>query len=147
MPTIHLRGTSTWTASQIAFSASARWATFIAFRTSAMCSSERILHPLRRVGERGEGKWRQISWDEALAEIADSMLDAIASDGPESIVRVGTPGQGGVQSMALAGALFNKLGCTLTDVQGEVNDWSPGIYMTFGRFLRRPGCEAQGRAR
>src|SRR3990172_515561 len=84
---------------------------------------ERILHPMRRAGERGEGKWQRISWD-----------DAIQADGPESIVRIGTPGQGGVQSIALAGAVFNKLGCTLTDVQGEINDWSPGIYTTFGRF-------------
>ncbi|MBW2402050.1 MAG: molybdopterin-dependent oxidoreductase, partial [Deltaproteobacteria bacterium] len=28
-------------------------------------SEARILHPLRRVGERGEGKWKRISWDEA----------------------------------------------------------------------------------
>jgi DMSO reductase family type II enzyme molybdopterin subunit len=95
---------------------------------------ERILHPLRRAGERGEGRWEQISWDDALTQIADSMLDAIQEDGPESILRIGTPGQGGVQSIALAGAVFNKLGCTLTDVQGEINDWSPGIYITFGRF-------------
>ncbi len=95
---------------------------------------ERILHPMRRAGERGEGKWQQISWDEALTEIAEAMLDTIQTEGPESIVRVGTPGQGGTQSIALAGAVFNKLGCTLTDVQGEINDWSPGIYTTFGRF-------------
>ena len=95
---------------------------------------ERILHPMRRAGERGEGKWQQISWDEALTEIAEAMLDTIQADGPESIVRIGTPGQGGTQSIALAGAVFNKLGCTLTDVQGEINDWSPGLYTTFGRF-------------
>ena len=95
---------------------------------------ERILHPMRRAGERGEGRWTRVSWDEALTEIADKMLDVIAEDGPESIVRVGTPGQGGAQSIALGGALFNKLGCTLTDVQGEINDWSPGVYTTFGRF-------------
>ena len=95
---------------------------------------ERILHPMRRAGERGEGKWRRVSWEEALGEIADRMLDAIQADGPESIVRIGTPGQGGVQSIALAGAVLNKLGCTHTDVQSEINDWSPGIYVTFGRF-------------
>lgn len=95
---------------------------------------ERILHPMRRAGERGEGKWQQISWDEALTEIAEAMLDTMQAEGPESIVRIGTPGQGGAQSIALAGAVFNKLGCTLTDVQGEINDWSPGLYTTFGRF-------------
>ncbi|MHB8377982.1 MAG: molybdopterin-dependent oxidoreductase, partial [Dehalococcoidia bacterium] len=99
-----------------------------------LSGGERILHPMRRAGARGEGRWQQVSWDDALGEIADRMLDAIQSAGPESIVRVGTPGQGGVQSIALAGAVFNKLGCTLTDVQAEINDWSPGIYVTFGRF-------------
>jgi thiosulfate reductase / polysulfide reductase chain A len=31
---------------------------------------DRIPSPLRRVGKRGEGRWKQISWDEALHEIA-----------------------------------------------------------------------------
>ena len=89
---------------------------------------------MRRAGERGEGTWQQISWDEALTDIAEAMLDTMQAEGPESIVRIGTPGQGGTQSIALAGAVFNKLGCTMTDVQGEINDWNPGIYTTFGRF-------------
>ncbi|MCA8953913.1 MAG: molybdopterin-dependent oxidoreductase [Planctomycetes bacterium] len=31
---------------------------------------ERLLYPLRRVGKRGEGKWKRITWDEAYDEIA-----------------------------------------------------------------------------
>ncbi|MFQ5939725.1 MAG: molybdopterin-dependent oxidoreductase, partial [Alphaproteobacteria bacterium] len=31
---------------------------------------DRVLYPLRRVGARGEGKWKRISWDEALEELA-----------------------------------------------------------------------------
>ncbi|MFK7820000.1 MAG: molybdopterin-dependent oxidoreductase, partial [Planctomycetaceae bacterium] len=34
---------------------------------------ERLLYPLKRVGERGEGKWKRISWDEALNEIAEKL--------------------------------------------------------------------------
>lgn len=34
---------------------------------------ERLLYPLRRVGKRGEGKWKRISWDEALDEIAERL--------------------------------------------------------------------------
>lgn len=34
---------------------------------------ERLLYPLKRVGKRGEGKWKRISWDAALGEIADRM--------------------------------------------------------------------------
>ena len=32
-------------------------------------SPERVLHPLKRVGKRGEGKFEQISWEQALDEI------------------------------------------------------------------------------
>ncbi|MDR3567118.1 MAG: molybdopterin-dependent oxidoreductase [Syntrophobacteraceae bacterium] len=35
---------------------------------------DRLRHPLRRVGKRGEGKWRQISWEEALDVTATSLL-------------------------------------------------------------------------
>mgnify|MGYP003957725627 CR=1 FL=1 len=31
--------------------------------------TERILYPMKRVGERGEGKWERITWDQALDEI------------------------------------------------------------------------------
>ena len=38
---------------------------------------DRIATPLRRAGERGEGRWERISWDDALREVADAVLDAI----------------------------------------------------------------------
>ena len=41
---------------------------------------ERLLYPLKRVGKRGEGKWKRISWDEALDEIA-TKLKAIREAG------------------------------------------------------------------
>jgi anaerobic selenocysteine-containing dehydrogenase len=34
---------------------------------------ERLLFPLRRVGKRGEGKWKRISWDEAYEEMAQTL--------------------------------------------------------------------------
>ena len=34
---------------------------------------DRILYPMRRVGKRGEGKWKRVSWDEALGELAERM--------------------------------------------------------------------------
>jgi hypothetical protein len=51
-----------------------------------MEAPDRIKYPLRRIGERGEGRWERISWDEALSETADAMLNAIEEIGPESIV-------------------------------------------------------------
>lgn len=45
----------------------------------------RLLHPLRRVGERGAGTWQRISWDEALDAIADGLVAARAKYGPLSL--------------------------------------------------------------
>ncbi len=45
----------------------------------------RVNYPLKRAGERGEGKWKQISWAQALDEIAKK-LSAIRSEyGPEAV--------------------------------------------------------------
>jgi len=54
---------------------------------------ERILHPLKRVGERGEGKWKRISWEQALDEIAEKMRKSreVRRDG--IMYHVGRPGE------------------------------------------------------
>ncbi|HKB15520.1 MAG TPA: molybdopterin-dependent oxidoreductase [Planctomycetota bacterium] len=57
---------------------------------------DRILHPLRREGPRGGGKWRRISWDEALEEIAGRMRRAIAGGRRNEIMyHIGRPGEDG----------------------------------------------------
>ena len=33
---------------------------------------KRINHPMKRVGEKGEDKWEEISWDQAIAEISEA---------------------------------------------------------------------------
>jgi len=45
----------------------------------------RILYPMKRVGERGEGKWKRISWDEALDTIAQKVKEIREKYGPETI--------------------------------------------------------------
>jgi anaerobic selenocysteine-containing dehydrogenase len=44
---------------------------------------ERLLYPLQRVGARGEGKWRRISWEEAYTELATRLQAVRASGKPE----------------------------------------------------------------
>ncbi|HNH35248.1 MAG TPA: molybdopterin-dependent oxidoreductase [Rhodocyclaceae bacterium] len=50
-----------------------------------MYGPHRIKYPLIRVGERGEGKWRRASWDEALEMIADKIVDTIKNEAPDCI--------------------------------------------------------------
>ncbi len=103
-------------------------------------NEERVLHPLKRVGPRGEGRFERISWDQAFREIADAILDAVEEQGPESLYHIGTPGEGGFQQI-LWSSFSAMLGFQVTDLQAEINDWSPGIYTTFGKFDPAPGAD------
>jgi anaerobic selenocysteine-containing dehydrogenase len=48
-------------------------------------SPERLKHPLKRVGARGEGKFQRIGWDEALEIIAGELAQQKEKFGPESL--------------------------------------------------------------
>ena len=54
--------------------------------TQYMYHPDRVLYPQKRVGERGEGKWQRITWDEALDTIANKYKEILKTSGPESIV-------------------------------------------------------------
>ena len=76
---------------------------------------DRLLHPLKRVGKKGEGKFAQITWDEALQTIA-SRLGAIAAVDPQAILPYSYAGTMGlVQGEAMAARFFNKLGASVLD--------------------------------
>ncbi|MEZ5282822.1 MAG: molybdopterin-dependent oxidoreductase [Acidimicrobiales bacterium] len=65
---------------------------------------ERILYPMRRVGERGSGQWQRVSWDEALDDIAGRIRTAIAEDRRDEVMyHVGRPGEDGYTERVLAG--------------------------------------------
>jgi DMSO reductase family type II enzyme molybdopterin subunit len=91
---------------------------------------DRITQPLKRVGDRGAGTFKPVSWDEALDDIADAMLDAIKDQGPESVITLMTP-----EFAASAARLFSDaLGTPTTDGNAEFQDFSPGFHLTFGLF-------------
>ena len=64
---------------------------------------DRILHPMRRVGERGAGGWERISWDEALDELALRIRAAITTDRHNEVMyHVGRPGEDGFTERVMA---------------------------------------------
>ncbi len=91
---------------------------------------DRVQYPLKRAGKRGEGKWQRISWDRALSEIADSLIDAIEDHGPLSIVREGTP------EAVVGGPIsrfFGIIGGQTMDLNAVISDFNAGVYATFGK--------------
>ncbi|MEA3418730.1 MAG: molybdopterin-dependent oxidoreductase [Campylobacterota bacterium] len=58
-----------------------------------MYEKDRILYPMQRVGKRGEGKWKRISWDEAATDVAQNIFDVMTDPekGPDKLmVHAGT---------------------------------------------------------
>ncbi|MEA4855848.1 molybdopterin-containing oxidoreductase family protein [Solidesulfovibrio sp.] len=51
-----------------------------------IADDERPQFPMIRAGERGEGKWRKVSWDEALAHVAGELARIRQTHGARSIL-------------------------------------------------------------
>ncbi|MCG6877407.1 MAG: molybdopterin oxidoreductase family protein [Betaproteobacteria bacterium] len=78
-------------------------------------SPERVLHPLKRVGRKGEGRFERISWDEALDTIA-ARFKAIAAEDPQQILPSSYAGNMGLINFgAMDRRFFNRLGASHLD--------------------------------
>ncbi|WP_067566309.1 molybdopterin-containing oxidoreductase family protein [Nocardia acidivorans] len=83
-----------------------------------VASPERITHPMRRIGAKGEGRFERITWDEALAEISERLTGIIDEYGAEAIWPFhGTGSLGYIQGLeGFSGRrFFNALGASLHD--------------------------------
>lgn len=93
---------------------------------------DRIMYPLKRVGARGEGKWKRITWDEALTEIAQK-LDAALKEDPNTIsMKYGRDRTGGVLGRFMntlgSGAIINHTSvCESSKKIGMEPTWGPDI--------------------
>ena len=58
-----------------------------------MYHPDRLLYPMRRVGKRGSGSWRRISWDKAYDEISERFDALIRAHGPECIALISGTGR------------------------------------------------------
>src|SRR5688500_785397 len=76
---------------------------------------DRVLHPLKRVGAKGDGRYVRVTWDEALRDIAQRIGEIAARD-PQRIVPYSYAGTMGlVQGEAMAARFFHKLGASFLD--------------------------------
>ena len=74
---------------------------------------DRVLTPLVRAGAKGEGKWRPVSWDEALALVADRIASIRARSGAEAILPFHYGGSNGwLTEGGLASRFFRRLGAS-----------------------------------
>ena len=74
-------------------------------------SPDRLKYPLRRVGERGQGKFERITWDEALDTVAENLNRIKASYGNSAILFLpGAGNQGLLHGPTAPGMLLQQFG-------------------------------------
>ena len=100
-------------------------------------SQERLLHPMKRVGERGSGRWKRLSWDEAYEEIAEKLIDVIIEDGSDCVVYdQGTTNiDNGIGSMMEMHFFGSCLSTTSIDSWAGVGDLPVGLIQSWGTYM------------
>jgi anaerobic selenocysteine-containing dehydrogenase len=95
---------------------------------------DRLMHPMKRVGRKGEGRFARISWDEALDTIAERFKEISASvDGPGAILPYDYAGTMGlVQWKSMGKRLFHRLGASLLERGICSSAGKEGIKITLG---------------
>ena len=96
---------------------------------------DRLLYPLKRVGNRGEGKFVRISWDEALGEVSSQMVRVKSEYGNDALfVPYGTGSYNQLNGSHVARRLMNLfggcLGITNSYSWGATNVATPTVYGT-----------------
>jgi anaerobic selenocysteine-containing dehydrogenase len=74
---------------------------------------KRLKYPLKQIGQKGEGKFQRISWEEALRTISSRWKELIQSDGPESILPYSFYGNmGRLSAEGMDRRFFHRLGAS-----------------------------------
>ena len=72
----------------------------------------RILTPLKRIGKKGEGRFEEISWENALTIISNKWKEIIDQYGAEAILPYSYGGNEHTIQNKSGEAFFNKLGAS-----------------------------------
>jgi anaerobic selenocysteine-containing dehydrogenase len=104
---------------------------------------DRLLHPMRRTGPKGSGKFARISWDEALDEIATRLNEIRnSSHGAQAILPYSYAGTMGiVQGSSIDRRFFHSIGASMLDRTICSTPGKVGMQMTVGANV---GADPEG---
>lgn len=75
-------------------------------------SKQRLLHPMKRDGKKGEGKFKKISWAQALDEIASEIQTRSTAYGTDSVIQYDYAGSMGFIQRYFPSRFFNAIGAS-----------------------------------
>lgn len=95
----------------------------------------RVMYPMKRVGERGSGEFERITWDQAIAEIAERMEATKAQYGARSCGFYSFTGNLAKLSWEAPTRFAGTYGATTFDIEGIMGDHgaSMGMTLAFGQ--------------
>ncbi|WP_298717532.1 molybdopterin-dependent oxidoreductase [uncultured Oceanisphaera sp.] len=106
-----------------------------AIHSTAMYEADRLRYPLKRAGERGEGKWQRISWDQATEEIADKIIDIFVKYGPGKLKTHQGSGNQTMVRHSGPNRFASLVGGIQLDGFTVVGDLNTGAHLTYGNPL------------
>ena len=106
-----------------------------AIHSAAMYEGDRLRYPLKRVGERGEGKWQRVSWDEITEEIADKIIDIFEEHGPGKLMTHTGSGNLSMVRLAAPYRFASLVGGVQLDIFTDVGDLNTGAHLAYGNPL------------
>ena len=96
-------------------------------------SPDRVFHPLRRVGAKGDGRFEPVGWDEAITDVAARLRRLIDRHGATTVLPYSYMGtQGIVQTSSLDRRFFARLGATRLERSICASTAGRGIVATLG---------------
>ena len=75
-------------------------------------SKQRVLYPMKRVGEKGEGEFKRITWTQALDSIASEIQSRSAAHGTDSVLQFDYAGTMGFIQRYFPSRFFNAIGAS-----------------------------------
>lgn len=94
----------------------------------------RVMYPMKRTGERGSGEFERISWDQAMDEISQKLLETKDKYGEQAAGFYSFTGNSGNLSMSAPTRFAGTFGGTVFDIEGIMGDQgaSMGMILAYG---------------
>ncbi|MGS0745280.1 molybdopterin-dependent oxidoreductase [Syntrophomonas erecta subsp. sporosyntropha] len=90
-------------------------------------SPDRVKYPMMRVGERGEGKWKRVSWDEAYDYIAEKIKSIQKKYGDGAMSWISMTGDYGVFGQLISHRIANVMKGTILTNLGIMGDLASNV--------------------
>ena len=100
--------------------------------TEVMYGPSRLTVPMKRVGERGSGQWERITWDQAIDEIAEKMVDVAQEYGTDTIYQDLGPNFDHGATTVGRFKFQMKAGGMFADMWAEIGDLNIGATLALG---------------